>query len=93
MGQVTAIPVPAETLRALAAVVAPLVAAALSNGQTAAEPWLDVAGAAEHLSCGTSRIYSLVSAGRIPHEKDGSRLLFRASELDGWLERGGGKRP
>jgi excisionase family DNA binding protein len=55
--------------------------------------WLDVAGAAEHLSCPPSRIYSLTSAGRIPHEKDGSRLLFRVSELDAWVRSGGARRP
>jgi excisionase family DNA binding protein len=48
---------------------------------------------AEHLSCGRSRVYALVSAGRIPYRKDGSRLLFRRSELDGWLAGGGGVRP
>ena len=56
-------------------------------------PWLDVAGAALHLSCPPSRIYALVSARRIPHEKDGSRLLFRPEALDEWVRRGGGTRP
>jgi excisionase family DNA binding protein len=58
-----------------------------------ADGWLTVAEAAEHLRCPTSRLYSLVSAKRIPHEKDGSRLLFRRSALDEWLRAGGGKRP
>lgn len=57
------------------------------------EPWVGVDQAAEHLACPKSRIYALVSAGRIPHEKDGSRLLFRRSGLDEWLEQGGGTRP
>jgi len=57
------------------------------------EPWIGVALAAEHLACPKSRIYALVSAQRIPHEKDGSRLLFRRSDLDEWLEQGGGTRP
>jgi len=51
------------------------------------EPWIDVTAAAEHLACKRQRIYDLVHAGRIPHYKDGSRLLFRRSELDDWLQR------
>jgi excisionase family DNA binding protein len=56
-------------------------------------PWLDVEGAAKHLACPRSRIYALVSARRIPHHKDGSRLLFRREELDEWVRMGGGRRP
>jgi excisionase family DNA binding protein len=50
------------------------------------EPWVDVHGAAEHLACKRQRIYDLVHADRIPHHRDGSRLLFRRSELDAWIE-------
>ncbi len=57
------------------------------------EGWLTVGEAADHLRCPKSRIYSLVSARRIPFVKDGSRTLFRRSELDSWLRAGGGKRP
>ena len=42
---------------------------------------MDVAGAAEFLACGKDRIYALVSARRIPHHRDGSRLLFDRAEL------------
>jgi excisionase family DNA binding protein len=55
--------------------------------------WLTVTEAAEYLRCPKSRVYSLVSARRIPFVKDGSRTLFRRSELDSWLRAGGGKRP
>jgi excisionase family DNA binding protein len=55
--------------------------------------WLDVEGAAGRLACPKSRIYALVSAKRIPHYKDGSRLLFRPEELDAWVLAGGAKRP
>ena len=63
--------------------------------ERAAEPigFLDVAGAAEFLSCPTSRIYSLVSARRIPHHRDGSRLLFDCAELREFVHNGGDKRP
>jgi excisionase family DNA binding protein len=57
------------------------------------EPWIGVGDASAHLACPRSRIYALVSAGRIPHRKDGSRLLFRRSELDAWLAEGGAVRP
>lgn len=57
------------------------------------EPWLTVEEAAKHLRCPKSRIYALVSAKRIPHHRDGSRLLFRANELDAWIQSGGAKRP
>lgn len=55
--------------------------------------WLDVDGAAVRLACPKSQIYALVSAKRIPHYKDGSRLLFRPEELDAWVRAGGAKRP
>jgi excisionase family DNA binding protein len=58
-----------------------------------ADRWLTVGEAAEYLRCPKSRVYSLVSARRIPFVKDGSRTLFRRSELDAWLRAGGGKRP
>lgn len=67
-----------------------LVVAGAASGP---EPWIGVEDAARHLACPRSRIYSLVSARRIPHCKDGSRVLFRRSELDLWVEAGGGKRP
>jgi excisionase family DNA binding protein len=58
-----------------------------------ADGWMTVAEAADYLRCPTSRVYSLTSARRIPCVKDGSRVLFRRSELDEWLRAGGGKRP
>lgn len=56
----------------------------------AAEPWVGVDAVAAHLGCRRQRIYDLVSqrgrrGGGIPHRKDGSRLLFRLSEIDAWL--------
>jgi excisionase family DNA binding protein len=64
-------------------------------GEHVTEPdgFLDVKGAAEFLVCPKSRIYALVSAGRIPYHKDGSRLLFDRSELQEYVRNGGSKRP
>jgi len=50
------------------------------------EPYLDVDAAAEYLAAPRSRIYDLVERGAVPVHRDGRRLLFRASELDAYLE-------
>jgi excisionase family DNA binding protein len=54
--------------------------------------WLTAVEAAEYLRCPPSRIYALSSARRIPLYHDGSRLLFKRSELDRWVSAGGSKR-
>jgi excisionase family DNA binding protein len=82
--------VTAELVEAIAARAAELAADLVAARQ---EPWITVAQAADHLACPKSRVYSLVSARRIPHQKDGSRTLFKASELDAWVAQGGGIRP
>jgi len=57
------------------------------TGGDAVEAWVGVEQAAEHLGCKPQRIYNLVHARAIPYRKEGSRLLFRLSDLDDWLER------
>jgi excisionase family DNA binding protein len=86
-----ALPVTEELLQALAARVATILAD--SEPEARPEPWVGVAEAAAHLSCPRSRIYALTSSGRLPCRRDGTRLLFRLSEIDRWLERGGARRP
>jgi excisionase family DNA binding protein len=78
-------------LEHLAELLAPRLAAHLPTGSPS--PWLDVEQAALHLACPKSRVYALVSARRIPHHRDGSRLLFNRPELDEWVRNGGAKRP
>jgi excisionase family DNA binding protein len=68
-------------------------AALLTEHVTKPDGFLDVEGAAEFLVCPKSRIYALVSARRIPHYKDGSRLLFDRGELHAYVRNGGSKRP
>lgn len=63
------------------------------SGQVEDDGWLSVAEAADYLRCSSPRIYQLVSAKRIPYHKDGSRDLFRRSELDGWVRAGGARCP
>lgn len=81
-----------EALAILADRLGPLLVPWLSQNHQP-ESWLDVPQASEYLACPRSRIYALVSTGRIPHHKDGSRLLFRREELDEWVRAGGGRRP
>ena len=55
------------------------------------EPWVGVAEVARHIGCRPQRVYDLVyqrSRTGIPHRKEGSRLLFRLSEIDRWIESG-----
>jgi len=63
----------------------------LAAGLPTVEPWVGVNDVAAHLSCRRQRIYDLVGrrgAGQIPHRRDGTRLLFRLSEVDAWLAHG-----
>ncbi|HMC50322.1 MAG TPA: hypothetical protein VKH20_06715 [Solirubrobacterales bacterium] len=48
---------------------------------------------ADYIDSPRSRVYALVSARRIPVHHDGSALIARRSDLDGWLRSGGGRRP
>lgn len=84
---------PPEVLEAVAERAAVLVAQGVG---AAPEPWIGVDEAADYLCCPKSRVYRLVSRSKghresnpIPFAKDGSRVLFRRSELDRWIERGG----
>lgn len=63
------------------------------RGLVPGENFLDVEGAAEFLACPKSRIYALVSARRLPHHRDGSRLLFDRAELREFVLAGGARRP
>lgn len=82
--------IPDELVDRIAKRAAKIVLAAQADAIT--DPWLSVAQAAEHLSCPRSRVYALVSKRAIPHEKDGSRTLFRRSELDRFVRDGGARR-
>ncbi len=91
-----ALTLPSELLDVLAERVADVLVErglVVAGAASSPEPWISVAEAATHLACSRSRVYSLVSVGRIPHEKDGSRVLFRRSALDAWVASGGAKRP
>lgn len=81
--------IPDSTIEAIAQRAAELVAPVETDG------WLRGASRiAEYLDCPVSRVYSLVSVGRLSAiERDGSALIARKSALDRWIEDGGGIRP
>jgi excisionase family DNA binding protein len=83
---------PDELLEVVARRAADILAERQGN-EVAGDGFLDVVGASEFLSCPKSRLYSLVSAGRIPHHRDGSRLLFDRAELRTYVHSGGARRP
>jgi hypothetical protein len=63
------------------------------SGQRAEDGWLRGADRiAAYIDAPRSRVYALVSVGRIPVHHDGSALIARRSELDRWLVQGGGIR-
>ena len=74
-------------------VIAQRVVEVLDERQAQPEPWIGVAEAAEHLHCRPQRIYALVHQGRLQPCREGSRLLFRRSQLDAWLLAGPGVEP
>lgn len=80
-----------EQLDAIARRAAAIVSA--SSSPEAESGFLGVDGAAELLACPKSRVYKLVSARRIPHHKDGSRLIFDRAELRRYVESGGATCP
>jgi len=84
-----ALAVPPELIETIARRAAEI----LAEREQAPSGYLDVDGAAAFLACPKSRIYALVSAGRIPFEKDGSRLLFDRDGLRAYVAKGGAKRP
>jgi excisionase family DNA binding protein len=59
-----------------------------SFGARVEDRWMNVDQAAAYLACGPRRIYDLHSQRRLRSHKDGSRLLFRRSDLDAYVESG-----
>lgn len=58
---------------------------AVSVRVSAPSPWMNVDRAAEYLDYPKKRIQNLTSQKRIPHYKEGGRVLYRRDELDAWL--------
>ncbi|HEY4896453.1 MAG TPA: helix-turn-helix domain-containing protein [Solirubrobacteraceae bacterium] len=51
-----------------------------------ATPWLNTDQAADYIAAKPGRIHDLVALGKLAPRRDGRRLLFRASDLDAYLE-------
>jgi hypothetical protein len=81
-----------SALARLADKLAPLLVDRLVAPATG-EGWLRGADEIAYIGSPRSRVYALASARRIPVPRDGSALVARRSELDSWLQNGGGKRP
>lgn len=92
-GNGIALAVPDELVDAIARRVVELMPAPRAQHD---DPWLDVDGAARHLGYGDEgeeklergrkRVYDLKARGEVQWTKDGSRLIFRRSWLDAYLE-------
>ncbi len=55
------------------------------NGTVTITEVLNLNQAAEYVSLSKSAIYKKTSERNIPHFKNGKKLYFKRSELDGWL--------
>lgn len=87
--------VPPEMVEQIAERAAAIVAER-QTVQAGGSEWIRGAQAiADYIDSPRSRVYSLAGTTpiRIPVSRDGSAYIARRSELDQWLEDGGGKRP
>jgi excisionase family DNA binding protein len=49
-------------------------------------PWLNTDQAADYIAAKPGRVHDLVALGKLTPRRDGRRLLFRADELDAYIE-------
>ncbi len=80
--------IPDDLIEALAERIADKLSGSLPSQPKPQTPWLTASEAATYIGCGKRRIYDLAGANRIPLHREGSRLLFRRDELDGWIVSG-----
>jgi hypothetical protein len=88
------LPVPDSLIEVVAERAAELVADRLEARDGSG--WLRGADAiAAYIDAPTSRVYALAACKpqRIPVHRDGSALVAKRSDLDGWMRNGGGTRP
>ncbi len=85
-----ALAIPDDALRMLVESVADRVLERLGHEveAPATSPWCDYKGAAEHLACAPKRIRNLTAARRIPHHREGGRVIYHKGELDRWILEG-----
>jgi len=75
---------PAETVDALAAVLARRLRAQAAPDPS---PFLTVAEAAAYIRASRQRVYDLLSSRRLSRHKDGARVLISRAELEAYLGR------
>ena len=80
--------IPDELIEELAQRISDKLREQIPSQPTTTSPWLTASEAATYIGCGKRRIYDLAGANRIPLHREGSRLLFRRDELDGWIVSG-----
>lgn len=56
-------------------------------------PWLSAEEAADYLRCPVSRIRKLTMTRELPCHRDGRRVLYRRSDLEGFILAGGAISP
>ncbi len=57
------------------------------------EGWVNIGEVAAHLSVGKDTIYRWIDTRSFPARRAGRLLRFRLSEVDEWVEAGGGNEP
>lgn len=57
------------------------------------EGWVNIGEVAAHLSVGKDSIYRWIDTRGFPARRVGRLLRFRLSEVDEWVEAGGGNEP
>ena len=57
------------------------------------EGWVNIGEVAAHLSVGRESIYRWIYTKGFPSRRVGRLLRFRLSEVDEWVEAGGGNEP
>lgn len=70
-----------------------IISALHTSAARVTSPWLSATEAAQYLRCPLSRIRRLRMTGDLPHEKDGSRVLYNRDELDAFIRSGGAISP
>lgn len=59
----------------------------MTSPEQVADELLTIEEACAYLKVARQTIHNWVHRGTIPHEKAGTRLRFRKSDLDAWLKR------
>lgn len=74
-----------DQVRAIAEQAAAIVTEQVSTTVNTS-PWLNTDQAADYIAAKPGRVHDLVALGKLTPRRDGRRLLFRADELDAYIE-------